>query len=240
MLQLAQKPLRCFQKGRHEGRCRVASHSDAGAPHADSAHRVRRAASPRVSAVSHSDSPPACAAVALPRRSALGAFCALVAATLYPGEARANLLDDLLAAKRKTNAKFLVGPIQLARMRLADAQKLAAPEAAALVNKAALDCLDIESGNLRAYSAVREVCTFRIVARSVTEGPAAEHAAGSAEATEMRAAVGAVVEGFRALEESLGEGLESGARYQALGTALTRFEDAVLASLRVTRESLRA
>jgi len=51
---------------------------------------------------------------------------------------------------------------------------------------------------------------------------------------------GRLVEGFRALEESLGEGLESGARYQALGTALTRFEDAVLASLRVTRESLRA
>ncbi len=116
----------------------------------------------------------------LPRRAALAACLAAAATVVAPGRSSANPLDDLLAAKRKTNAKFLIGPIQLARLRLADAQKLSAEEAAVVrcasalasalspahsrspartqaVNKAALDCLTIEAANLREYSKYREV-----------------------------------------------------------------------------------
>lgn len=89
--------------------------------------------------------------------------------------AAANVLDDFSLSRRKTNARFLAGTVELARERLIAAQALPTEQAIPAVNKAALDCLEIEAPNLRAYSKYREVCTFRIVARSVTDGPAARY-----------------------------------------------------------------
>jgi hypothetical protein len=65
-----------------------------------------------------------------PRRALLAAAAAACFAALAaPQRAAANPLDDLFAAKRRTNAKFLVGPIVLARLRLKDAEALPAEDA---------------------------------------------------------------------------------------------------------------
>ena len=105
------------------------------------------------------------------------------------------------------------------------------------------------------------MCTYRIVARSVTVGPAARHGPDSAIGAETTAAVNAVVRhalkrmitaalrllsdallsrsGFGALYAELSSGgAGSAGAYAAVGAALDRFETAVLAAIGVSREAL--
>jgi hypothetical protein len=99
---------------------RAAAAAAAAAP-----RRAHASASP-ADADAHAPPP----AHAPPRRTLLAAAAgACFAALAAPQRAAANPFDDFLAAKRRTNAKFLVGPIVLARLRLKAAEALPAEEA---------------------------------------------------------------------------------------------------------------
>ena len=104
------------------------------------------------------------------------------------------------------------------------------------------------------------MCTYRIVASGVTNGPAARHAADSAIGAETGVAVNDVVRyerertrpvellpltrarhrsGLRALDAELEAGGAGAAgAYATVGAALDRFESAVLAALQISRETL--
>ena len=173
----------------------------------------RAAPAPRRGAQAAAAPPPPLDPHTLPRRALLAAAFATLAA---PPRAVGSPFDDLLAAKRRTNAKFLTGPIILSRLRLKDSEALPAAEArqarapavstahrvmvhcttvlwsclvaqacwptrwlapwladavacrvCQAVNKAALDCLTIESGNLQAYSNYREARGGRSAAAGI-------------------------------------------------------------------------
>jgi len=120
----------------------------------------------------------ACAAPAAPpapRRALLAGVAAAALLAGSPRGAQANPLDGLFEARRRTNAKYLLGPVRLARFYLAEAARLEPAEArkararrcgrgapakltrraacvAQRVNKAAFDCLAIDSANLQAYN----------------------------------------------------------------------------------------
>ena len=64
-----------------------------------------------------------------PRRALLAAAAAAVLLSGAPRRALANPLDALLEGRRRTNAKFLLGPIRLARFYLAEAAKAEPAEA---------------------------------------------------------------------------------------------------------------
>jgi len=70
--------------------------------------------------------PPAPAA---PRRALLAAAAAAALLSGAPRPALSNPLDALLEGRRRTNAKFLLGPIRLARFYLAEAAKAEPAEA---------------------------------------------------------------------------------------------------------------
>ena len=120
--------------------------------------------------------PPAPAA---PRRALLAATAAAALLSGAPRPALSNPLDALLEGRRRTNAKFLLGPIRLARFYLAEAAKAEpaearkargfsgtphplhasdadAPHALAstpqLVSKASFDCLAIDAANLQLFT----------------------------------------------------------------------------------------
>lgn len=140
--------------------------------------------------------------------------------------------------RRRANARVLTGPIALSRLRLRDAALLEPAAARDAVNVAALDCLAPGYGSvdLSLFTSLtaRDVCTFGIVTRSATTGPAARWPADSPVAQEARAALGSVLDGFAALDERLGAGSAAGPEFTALGGALDRLEAAILGALRVT------
>ena len=172
----------------------------------------------------------------LHRRRALLAGSVLLLAP-RPPPAQANPLDDLVALRHRTNAKVLTGTVVLAKLRLRDAALVDGEAARALVSSAALDCLDVRP-NLQAYSGAREVCTFSIVARSVTSGPAARWSDDSREAQETAASLQAVRQGFEALDARLAAGEAAASAYDALNAALDRFSLAVCGALSVTPAEL--
>lgn len=177
------------------------------------------------------------------RRAALLAAAAAPVLLLLPppprAAASAGLLDDLEAARRVSNARFLVGSVSAARDRLRAAQAVASDaEAALAVDAAALDCLS-PSAALGSWASVRDVCTLRIVARSAVDGPAARWAAGSPERGAVEGAARDAVEGLAALRDALAAG-RPGARalFGAAFGALDRLQAAVEAALRVTPAQL--
>ena len=120
--------------------------------------------------------------------------------------ARASPFDDLAAAKRRTNAKFLVGPVATSRARLAALRRevsqnddLDVADAREALTKATLDCTTPRDA-LKAYSNARDVCTLSILARSVTKGPAARNADDSQESMAVYDALERAKDSFGVLE----------------------------------------
>jgi len=169
------------------------------------------------------------------RRTLLAGSALLLAPRPQP--AAANPLDDLVALRHRTNAKVLTGTVTLAKLRLRDAALLEGDAARAALSAAALDCLDVRP-NLQAYNNIRDVCTFSIVARSVTSGPAARHADDSAQALETAAALRAVRQGFAAVDARLAAGEAASEAFATLNAALDRFTLAVCTALDVKPEEL--
>ena len=85
--------------------------------------RAARAVPCRPNASAVPPAPPA------PRRALLAAAAAAVLLSGAPQRALSNPLDALLEGRRRTNAKFLLGPIRLARFYLAEAAKAGPAEA---------------------------------------------------------------------------------------------------------------
>ena len=133
------------------------------------------------------------------------------------GVARASPFDDLASAKRRTNAKFLVGPVATARARLAALRRdlvvnggLDVDDAREALTKATLDCATPRD-SLKVYSNARDVCTLSILTRSVTKGPAARNADDSQESMAVYDALERTKDSFGVVEAAVERAFESGA-----------------------------
>ena len=177
------------------------------------------------------------------RRDALRAIA--LATALAPAlAARANPLDAVADARRAANARFLLGPIALARGRLAalrreldDARETL--DDAALrerLTSATLDCTRPRD-SLEMYSNAREVCTLAILARSATLGPAARNPPESRESADVSRTLDACRAAFDALERVVASSSasverERDAAFDACDAALLEFARALLACFR--------
>jgi len=130
----------------------------------------------------------------------------LATTTVATRPARASPFDELAAAKRRTNAKFLMGPVATSRARLAALRRdvsqndvLDVADARDALTKATLDCTTPRDA-LKAYSNARDVCTLSILARSVTKGPAARNADDSQESMAVYDALERAKDSFGVLE----------------------------------------
>ena len=140
------------------------------------------------------------------RRASLLALTTLATTTFATRPARASPFDELAAAKRRTNAKFLMGPVATSRARLAALRRdvsqndvLDVADARDALTKATLDCTTPRDA-LKAYSNARDVCTLSILARSVTKGPAARNADDSQESMAVYDALERAKDSFGVLE----------------------------------------
>jgi hypothetical protein len=109
--------------------------SAVAAPLAVQLRGARRAPQRRSVAPARAARPCASAAATPPpaqRRAFLAstAAVALLAVSPRPALADGNPLEGLLEARRRTNAKFLLGPVRLGRFYLAEAQAATDPEEA--------------------------------------------------------------------------------------------------------------
>jgi hypothetical protein len=144
--------------------------------------------------------------LATTRRASLLALTTLATTTVATSSARASPFDELAAAKRRTNAKFLMGPVATSRARLAALRRdvsqndvLDVVDARDALTKATLDCTTPRDA-LKAYSNARDVCTLSILARSVTKGPAARNADDSQESMAVYDALERAKDSFGVLE----------------------------------------
>eukprot|EP00959_Pyramimonas_sp_CCMP1952_P018670 394377-Pyramimonas_sp.AAC.1 len=121
----------------------------------------------------------------------------------------ASPLDSLIEMRRDNNAKFLVGPIRLSRQRmftvlaLTEGSSPEYEEARTALQKASLDCLEPTSMGLNGYAKFRDVCTYGIVFKSVTKGPAAKHDEESPEYKEITTSIISLVQGLKNLDALL-------------------------------------
>ena len=173
------------------------------------------------------------------RRDALRALA--LAPALAPAlAARANPLEAVADARKAANARFLLGPIALARGRLAALRRALDDDAATLddaarrerLTRATLDCTNPRD-SLEMYSNAREVCTLAILARSATSGPAARRDAASRESVDVFRALDACRASFEALERVLASSAADArardAAFDACDAALLEFARRVLA-----------
>ena len=171
------------------------------------------------------------------RRDALRALA--LAPALAPAlAARANPLEAVADARKAANARFLLGPIALARGRLAALRRELDDGAATLddaalrerLTSATLDCTNPRD-SLEMYSNAREVCTLAILARSATSGPAARRDAASRESVDVFRTLDACRASFEALERVLASSAagERDAAFDACDAALLEFALRVLA-----------
>lgn len=140
------------------------------------------------------------------RRASLLALTLATTTLTTTRPARASPFDDLAAAKRRTNAKFLMGPVATSRARLAALRRevsqnddLDVADAREALTKATLDCTTPRDA-LKAYANARDVCTLSILARSVTKGPAAKNADDSQESMAVYDALERAKDSFGVLE----------------------------------------
>lgn len=143
------------------------------------------------------------------RRASLLALTLAMTTPASVGVARASPFDDLASAKRRTNAKFLAGPVATARARLAALRRdlvvnggLDVDDAREALTKATLDCATPRD-SLKAYSNARDVCTLSIVTRSVTKGPAARNADDSQESMAVYDALERTKDAFGVVEAAV-------------------------------------
>lgn len=113
--------------------------SAVAAPLAVQLRGARRAPQRRSAAPARAARPCASAATTpppAPRRAFLASAAAAALLTVSPPPALAdgNPLEGLLEARRRTNAKFLLGPVRLARFYLAEAQAATDPDEARKVS----------------------------------------------------------------------------------------------------------
>ena len=151
------------------------------------------------------------------RRASLLALTLAMTTTASVDVARASPFDDLASAKRRTNAKFLAGPVATARARLAALRRdlvvnggLDVDDAREALTKATLDCATPRD-SLKAYSNARDVCTLSILTRSVTKGPAARNADDSQESMAVYDALERTKDSFGVVEAAVERAFESGA-----------------------------
>jgi len=190
------------------------------------------------------------------RRALATTFGALAAAvTMCPAPARAaNPFEALGAARRATNARFLMGPVALSRARLTNLRRdvVDYADVDALEKKiaeATLDCLQ-PRGILDSYSKVKDVCTLSILARSATDGPASFNDPSSAESIDVYAALDAARASYTALEDvllptltddaSARDNAKIDAAFDASDDALKAFASALLACFRFDDADARA
>eukprot|EP00238_Polyblepharides_amylifera_P015274 CAMPEP_0196590852 /NCGR_PEP_ID=MMETSP1081-20130531/67758_1 /TAXON_ID=36882 /ORGANISM="Pyramimonas amylifera, Strain CCMP720" /LENGTH=236 /DNA_ID=CAMNT_0041914059 /DNA_START=147 /DNA_END=857 /DNA_ORIENTATION=+ len=163
----------------------------------------------------------------------------------------AGPLDALKNLKRDSNARFLLGTLRVSKERLLSVQELALgnmpdyKKAREALGPATLDCVAPSAG-LALYSNVRDVCTYSIVFRSVTQGPAAQHALESAQYIEAKSSLSDLLTKLRQIDSYL-EGGELGeedaqAKLQlafpsAVGL-LDRFDRAVQSCMGYTQDPL--
>lgn len=183
-------------------------------------------------------------------RRTLAAALALVLAA----PARANPFEDAARAKRLQNAKFVLGPVATSRARTAALRRDVEMngdvfDARALTERmisCSLDCTEAR-GALGAYANAREVCTFGILARSVTRGPAAKNDENSVEYVDVVRALADVKARFTDVELALGAGageaLGAGARaseaFDAVDASLRRLAEALIACFRLDADDRR-
>ncbi|KAK3280868.1 hypothetical protein CYMTET_11322 [Cymbomonas tetramitiformis] len=172
----------------------------------------------------------------------LGGSIALMNSVNFP--ANAGVFDGLVEAKRITNSKYMLGPIRLSRMRLADAKELASGagaiyvDAQAKLRYACLDCI-VPEDNLTAFAKFRDVCTYGIVLKSVTKGPAAKNGPDTANGVEAFAAFDSALSAMLDLDRLLEVSTESNpedvaavdASFLKLFAAVDRFELAIQACM---------
>ena len=190
------------------------------------------------------------------RRALATTFSALATAvTMCPAPARAaNPFEALGAARRATNARFLMGPVALSRARLTNLRRdvVDYADVDALEKKiaeATLDCLQ-PRGILDSYSKVKDVCTLSILARSATDGPASFNDPSSAESIDVYAALDAARASYTALEDvllptltddaSARDNAKIDAAFDASDDALKAFASALLACFRFADADARA
>lgn len=179
------------------------------------------------------------------RRDALATIVLGTSAfALEPLPCEAGVLDTLLEKKRDNNAKFLVGPIRLSRQRmftvlaLTEGNSPEYNEARSALQKASLDCLEPAVG-LQGYAKFRDVCTYGIVYKSVTVGPAAKNESDSPEFKEITDAIVALISGLKNLDALLASSAEGNAQaieqfsanFASTMSSLDRFELAIQACL---------
>ena len=188
------------------------------------------------------------------RRASLLALTLAMTTTASVGVARASPFDDLASAKRRTNAKFLVGPVATARARLAALRRdlvvnggLDVDDAREALTKATLDCATPRD-SLKVYSNARDVCTLSILTRSVTKGPAARNADDSQESMAVYDALERTKDSFGVVEAAVERAFESGAEekekldaaFVGADAALYDFARALAACFRFADRSLDA
>lgn len=163
---------------------------------------------------------------------------------LEPLPCEAGVIDTLKEVKRNNNAKFLIGPIRLSRQRmftvlaLTEGNSPQYEEARSALKKASLDCVTPSVG-LAGYSKVRDVCTYGIVYKSVTVGPAAKNDPESPEYKEATAAIISLVTSLKNLDALLASSADGNAEapkqfssnFASTMTALDRFELAIQSCL---------
>lgn len=163
---------------------------------------------------------------------------------MEPLPCEAGVIDALKETKRNNNAKFLVGPIRLSRQRmftvlaLTEGNSPQYDEARTALKKASLDCVEPAVG-LAGYAKVRDVCTYGIVYKSVTQGPAAKNDPDSPQFKEATAALISVVTSLKNLDALLASSAAGdmeapklfSSNFSSTMTALDRFELAIQSCL---------
>jgi len=145
------------------------------------------------------------------RRQVLAGIILGVGALSSAPSALAGPLENLKEMKLRSNAKFLLGPIRLSRDRLMDMAALLDgdnprfTEARSALKPATLDCV-APSAALQQFASVRDVCTYSIVYRSVTRGPAVKNSEDGPLATEARESLIALISAQKSLDAVLESG----------------------------------
>ena len=179
-------------------------------------------------------------AAAMRRRDALiGAFSFSATVLAPAAPALANPFDDFAAAKLARQGKLFMGPLALSMERLAVLQKneasMSVEELAAAIAGVTLDCNN-PRGPLAAYSNVRDVCTMKILVRSVTIGPAQTNAKDSEESINAVAALKRLLDSYDELAAELTREAVGGSREAAFDKTrgdVRGFAGALLAAFRL-------
>lgn len=169
-----------------------------------------------------------------------------VALAASPDATTANVLEDAARARRVANATFVVGPVATSRARTAALRRDAETNGDVLdagavrdrVISCSLDCTEAR-GVLGAYAKGREVCTFAILARSVTRGPAAKNEEGSEEYVNVTRALADARARFADVELALGAGAGASEAFDACDASLRRLAEALVACFRLSDDERR-